>query len=468
MRIQDIADILIMSILAYQLYAWFRKTRALQVVLGLGSLVLLYVLTKNLGLFMTSWILQQLGTVIFILIIVIFQGEIRQALYRFSLLRNFFNSGDAGQESPEIQAVVDAVFTLARKGNGALIAFERRENVDDYLQHGVRLDSLISSQLLVNVFEDGAPLHDGAVVVRNGRIAEASTHLPLSQSQELPQYLGTRHRAAVGLSEKSDALVVVVSEERGLVSVAVGGELKKIETPEHLYRLLADKLSMKPVEKKRLPLRQALLRNTVPKAVTLLLVLTCWLLINSRPGGLQTVSAAVKFHNLPENLVLTDDLPAEVEVQVKVLSTIFLSSGKLDVAADLDLSKIREGNNSLAVDSRFFKLPLGVTVSRVTPATLKIVAEKKVRKELPVVVRTEGKPRRGYFLKSARPEPARVTVEGAESMLARYSQVATEAVNLNGLAGNREVDVALLPLSPQLKVVRGGPVRVQLQIATGR
>ena len=465
MRIQDIADILIMTLLVYQLYAWFRKTRALQVVLGLGFLVLLYVLTKNLGLFMTSWILQELGTVIFILIIVIFQGEIRQALYRFSLLRNFFNSNESHHKLPEIQAVVEAVFTLSKRKNGALIVFERRERLDDYLLHGVKLDSLLSSQLLVNIFEDGAPLHDGAAVIRNGRISEASSHLPLSSNQELPQYLGTRHRAAVGLSEKTDALVIVVSEERGTVSIVAGGELRRIETPELLYNLLVEELAMQGADNYRLPLRKAVFHNIMPKSVTLLLVIACWLLINARQGGLQSVPAQVKFHDLPEKLVLKDNLPGEIEVQLKILSTIFMSSKKLEVVADLDLSKIHEGVNSIPVDSKVFQLPLGVSVSKVTPSTIKIIAEKKAFRELPVVLKTEGRLKKGLYLKSVKIEPARVKVVGPESALSQFNQVNTEVFNLAPLAGNRSVDLALQPLSPQLQIKREDPVNVKLQIS---
>ena len=195
MRIQDVADILIMTILVYQLYIWFRRTRALQVVIGLGSLVVLYIITKNLGLFMTNWVLQELGTVIIIVIVVVFQGEIRQALYRFSLLRNFFDRNDE-PFSLDIPGIVATVFALAERRTGAIIVFERKERLDDYLLHGVALDCLVSSQLLASIFDVRSPLHDGAAVIKRSRISEASSHLPLSLSSELPQHLGTRHRAA--------------------------------------------------------------------------------------------------------------------------------------------------------------------------------------------------------------------------------------------------------------------------------
>ena len=361
MRIQDFADILIMTILVYQLYIWFRKTRALQVVLGLGSLALLYIITKNLGLFMTSWILQELGTVIFVLIIVVFQGEIRQALYRFSLLRNLFDRNDQSA-AVDIPAVVTTVFSLAEQRTGALIVFERQEKLDDHLLHGVHLDSLVSSQLLFSLFDESSPLHDGAVVISNGRIAEASTHLPLSSSVDLPQYLGTRHRAAVGLTERSDALVIVVSEERGIVSLVIGGELLEVKSAQELETLLINSLETKAAFVRKVSFRERVLSNVVPKFITLTLVMACWLMINARHGGVQTVMAQVKFHNLPENLVLKDDLPTELEVQLQYLSAIFTPTNKTNVSADLDLSRLHEGLNSISVDNKDFQLPLGVSV----------------------------------------------------------------------------------------------------------
>lgn len=461
MRIQDVADILIMTLLVYQLYNWFRRTRALQVVMGLGFLVILYIITKNFGLFMTSWILQELGTVIFVLIIVVFQGEIRQALYRFSLMRNFFDrGGDAGPFN--MTELATTVFALAERRTGALIVFARQEKLDDLLLHGVRLDSLISGQLLASIFEEGLPLHDGAVIITNGRISEASTHLPLSSSGDLPQHLGTRHRAALGLTERSDAVVVVVSEERGEVSLAHAGELVRVSTPEMLVTMLQQYLETAKPKVDRVSLRQRLFSNFVPKMVTFLLVFVSWLILTAREGGLQTVNAQVKFHNLPENLVLKAGAPEEVEVQLKVLSSLFTSSKKLEVAADLDLSKIREGTNNLQVDSKAFQLPLGVSVIRVNPATLRVVAEKKGYRELPLHLNRSGRLPQGVWLRSTRLEPSRVTVEGPESELARLWHVETEPLDLSSIRKSQTVELKVLQPSPQVHIRLDDPVKVRV------
>jgi diadenylate cyclase len=463
MRIQDIADILIMTLLVYQLYIWFRKTRALQVVLGLASVVLMYILTKYLGLFMTSWILQELGTVIFVLIIVVFQGEIRQALYRFSMLRNFFNRNDESV-ALDIHNLANTVFTLAERQTGALIVIERQEKLDDHLIHGVPLDSLVSSQLLESIFENSAPLHDGAVIIRGARVSEASSHLPLSASSDLPQHLGTRHRAALGLSERTDAIVIVVSEERGAVSVASGGDLLPVGSADELVSLLKSFLITQTSETGKVSIKDKFFNNIIPKFVTLFLVIVCWLLINAKQGGIQSVTAQVKFHNLPENLVLKNDLPGEIEVQLKVLSTVF-SSSKNEISADFDLGKIHEGVNSLPVDSKAFQLPLGVSVAKVTPSVLKIVAEKKSFRDLPITLKKTGHLPRGVRMKSIRIEPANVRVIGSESALVQLGQIYTEPFDLSTVRKSQVAEVKLISPSPLIQLKPDEPVRVKLVVS---
>jgi len=463
MRIQDIADILIMTILVYQLYFWFRKTRALQVVIGLGSLVLLYIITKSLGLFMTNWILQELGTVVIIVIVVVFQGEIRQALYRFSMLRNFFNQ-NIEPVSLDIHGIASTVFALAERRIGAIIVFELRERLDAYLLHGVALDSIVSSQLLTSIFEDRSPLHDGAVVIRNSRISEASSHLPLSLSIDLPQHLGTRHRAALGLTEKTDALVLVVSEERGEVSYASAGELVLIASEDELIGLLERSIITTTQVVQKSSLKERLSRNLLPKFLILLLVLLCWGLINVRQGGVQSVAAQVKFHDLPENLIIKDGLPAELDVQVKVLSTLFNSAKRPEIAADIDLSKIHEGVNNITVEGNSFQLPPGVSFVKVSPAVLRITAEKKMYRDIPVYLKKIGRLPKGLKLRSISIEPDRVRVTGYSSSLAQLRQVYTESLDLASVTKSEVLEVKLLAPSPQVQLNSHNSVKVTVDV----
>ena len=457
-RAQDIADILIMSFLVYQLYSWFKNTRALQVVIGLGFLVLLYVATKNLGLFMTSWVLQELGTVLFVLLIVIFQSEIRQALYRFSLLRNMFGrQGNTMQL--DLMDLSRTIFDLAMERTGAIIVFQRQELLDEYLLHGIPLDSLVSSQLIGTLFRQGTPLHDGAVIIKENRVTQASCHLPLSTSSELPSYYGTRHRAALGLSERSDSVIIVVSEERGEVSLAVAGQLTRIETPELLSERLHSLLAYSTPESSRISLRHILFSDLWSKLIILLLVCICWFIITVRQGGIVTVTAPLKFHNIPEGLALEKSSPEELDVQLKTFSSLTPSPKEIDITADLDLGGTREGINTIPVKSSDFRLPLGVKITGINPSTVKVNMEKKVRKPLWIKARTTGRHHRVRL----RIDPATVEAVGPEHLMERINSVDTEEIDLSSLEPGEAVETRLLSPAPQVKLLREEPVKIKVE-----
>lgn len=459
-RIQDVADILIMTFLLYQLYSWFRRTRAMQVLLGLGVVMLIYFATRFLGLYMTSWILQELGTVLVFLIIVVFQAEIRQTLYRFSLLRHFLGS-QQGQQRSQFQEIAETLFNFAEKRTGAIIVFKRSEFLSDLMLNGVRLDCEISPQILESIFADGAPLHDGAALVRGDRIALASCHLPLSANSDLPQYLGTRHRAALGLSERTDAVVVVVSEERGEVSLAVAGELRPVSTQDELIAALEELIS--PVsEPPRMSLRQRLFSNLAPKTAILFIVTVFWALISSHQGQITTVSAPVRLHGLSDELVLVRSVPEEVDVQLKSFSSLTPSPEKLDIAADIDLSGIREGQATVGIRNSDFKLPSGMVIASFNPRTIKIVTERKVRKSVPVRVTLRGTRPAGLSGYEVVSDPARVEVEGPAGQVGRVESVGTEEIDARRLIRGKEYRKNLLPPLKRVVILRDEPVTVKL------
>lgn len=459
-RIQDLADILIMTFLLYQLYSWFRKTRAMQVLLGLCVVTLIYFATRFLDLYMTSWILQELGTVLIILIIVVFQAEIRQALYRFSLLRNLFDPREKEQHS-HFQLIAETLFRLAEKKTGVLLVFKRSESLADLMLNGVRLDCEITPQILETIFAINTPLHDGAALVRDGRIALASCHLPLSLNPDIPQHFGTRHRAALGLSERTDAIVVVVSEERGVVSLADAGEFLTITTPGELVTALEERVS--PVrEKTRLTMRQRLFSNLLPKAAVLLVVTAFWALITSRQGQITTVTAPVRLHGLSDELVLIRSYPEEVEVQLKSLSSLTPAPAKLDISADVYVSGTREGQTTVRVKNSDFSLPSGMVVSSVTPSTIRIVTEKKMRKIVPVKVLLKGPLSAGLQGYEVVSEPDAVELEGPAGQVSRVEFVATEEIDARRLARDKVYRKNLLLPSKKVTLQHDEPVVIRV------
>ncbi|KPJ64442.1 hypothetical protein AMJ44_12805 [candidate division WOR-1 bacterium DG_54_3] len=244
----DIADILIVAILFYYILLWLRGTRAIPLIRGLILVLLIYLGGRLLGLYTINWLFDKFVAVIAIMLVILFQPELRRTLERFGRGRLLGSLGFApvAHGSFFVRNIVRAVEQLSENKVGALIVLERITGLTEHLESGVRLDAMLSAELLVSVFNPKSPLHDGAVVIQGDRILAASCLLPLSESRLLDKRLGTRHRAAVGISELSDALVIVVSEKSGIISLAENGFLTRYLTKDQLEERL---FSLYKVEK---------------------------------------------------------------------------------------------------------------------------------------------------------------------------------------------------------------------------
>ena len=232
---RDVLDILAVAVLFYYLYELIAETRALNLIRGLVVYVLVWFVADRLGLRALAWLLGNAATLGMFALIVVFQPELRGLLEHLG--RGRLGPGAAGAEA--VEELVRGVERMAARRLGALIAVERRTPLGEYASTGEVLDARVSARLLETIFTVGTPLHDGGVIVRAGRILAAACVFPLSAREDLV-YLGTRHRAAVGLSEESDALVIVVSEERGTIRVAERGELSGNLTPSELRQRLLE------------------------------------------------------------------------------------------------------------------------------------------------------------------------------------------------------------------------------------
>jgi len=248
-RVSDLVDIAILSTLIYKLIWMTRKNSFGRVLKGVGVVLVIMVLASSFKLYAVSYLFSIVVEWGVLALVIVFQPEIRRILERMGdsrLFSQFFSSQSRDLNSMEqsINETVSAYTAMSKGKVGALMVFERRNHLDDVIKTGTALDAAVSGELLQNIFWNKAPLHDGAVIVRNGRIIGAGCMLPMSGNVNLSRELGMRHRAGIGISEHSDAVVAIVSEETGSISVAVGGMLKRHLAPETLERLLRNELLM--------------------------------------------------------------------------------------------------------------------------------------------------------------------------------------------------------------------------------
>lgn len=242
-KITDVIDILVVAFLIYKMLGFIRETRAQQMFWGVLLIVAVFVLSELLDLSLLNWLLTRLITVGLIAVVILFQPEIRRALEqlgRRGMFRSQFRDMNKEMAYATVHMLVDAVDDFSSTKTGALIAIEGETMLTDIIETGVIIDSEISVRLLGNLFYEGSPLHDGAVIIRGDRIHAASCVLPLTNRASIGKNLGTRHRAGVGLSEVCDALVIIVSEETGAISVAKDGVLRRFLDLKTLEKMLLD------------------------------------------------------------------------------------------------------------------------------------------------------------------------------------------------------------------------------------
>lgn len=244
----DAVDVLIVAFVIYQLLLMFKGTKAVQMILGLALVYLASRVALRGGLLTVNWALQNLLGVWFLLIIILFQPELRRALASFGLRSRLLRGFARHEEVHMIDEIVRTISSLAAKKIGAIIVLERETKLSDYIESGVPMDATLSKRLLESIFNPGSPLHDGAVIVQRGRVAAASCFLPLSLNPDVSGELGTRHRAAIGLTEETDALVIVVSEETGSASLVRAGIISEGLDAAALRRLLGKLLEPRRVD----------------------------------------------------------------------------------------------------------------------------------------------------------------------------------------------------------------------------
>ncbi len=377
-RPEDLLDILIVGAVLWAGLAWVRQSPARLALPGVAGLVLLYVAARRLGLELTAALLQGVSAVLVVVFVVVFRNELRRLYDQLSVWG--LRRRPAAPAETSVDTIVRAVVRLAADRTGALLVFPGREPLERHLEGGIALDAVVSEPLLMSLFDASSPGHDGAVLVAGNRIARFAVHLPLSANRVQLGQLGTRHAAALGLAERTDALCVVVSEERGTVSVARNGGLRKLSDPSRVVdELLAFGEAIAPTEPARPPWR-ALHDRWREGAVSFALTVALWALLVPGANVVEDRREVKVFvDNMPQGWVLEAVDPPAVEVVVRGRRRDLVLANAGDLEARLDGFLVQLGRRTFEIPEHRIERPARVEILKVEPAKVRL----RVRREEP-------------------------------------------------------------------------------------
>jgi diadenylate cyclase len=368
-RWQSAVDFLVLAAAIYLLLQWAKRARAVRIALIILGLHAGALLARDCDLTITSWVLTAAGFLAIALLLVVFQPELRHTLMRLdTVIRSGWHKQRAS--APAHRAIAEAAFNLAQGRVGALIVLLRRDSVAELVQGGTPLGAEVSRDLIEAIFQKTSPLHDGAVIAAGNVLQRAGAVLPLTLRADVPEFFGTRHRAAMGLAERSDALVIAVSEERGTVSLIEDRKAHEIEDAGRLADALKQ-LETGPQLRWPARLRRAVSGSLRFKLAALGLAAAIWgIAVLTAGATVRIVTVPVAFSNVPAGMSVAAQSASELDVQLRGSPLLMDSATLTHLVATLDLRRAQPGQHTLKVRPKDLNLPPGIRFERASPATV--------------------------------------------------------------------------------------------------
>lgn len=369
-QLMDLLDILIVSIFIYLVIILLKRTKSYFVISGLIILFAIYSLSYALQLQLTTTILKYFFTFSAVIIVILFQKEWRSFFEWISILGMFGGRKNAKPKAVDvlIKTIYESIVYLAQHSVGALIIMPGLQRVDHFIEGGVVLNGRVSTPLLLSLFDASSPGHDGGVVIENDLIKRFSTHLPLADKPIAER--GTRHRAALGLAERCDAFIIVVSEERGEISIARNGVLQKVSIEEFHQKLE----EFYKVEKERSTMetwKMWLLHHTKEKFIAVCVAIILWFLLIFQVGVVnKEFDTAIQFKYLPNDVEVQEIVPNTINITVSGKSSDFNALSPDKIITTIDASKLSEGWNKIAITEDNIQKPQNVSVVKITNKTV--------------------------------------------------------------------------------------------------
>ncbi|MHC4457395.1 MAG: diadenylate cyclase CdaA [Planctomycetota bacterium] len=457
---RDIFDIGLNSYILFRLYVLFRGTPVFRILIGMAVLWFFQGIAISVGLIVTSWVFRGITAVAALIIIVVFRNEIRNVLQARNFRSLFWGWPKKSITTP-IETIVESVLELAQNRIGALIVFPGKDNLEDYIQKGIPWRGAITREMIMSVFWPGNPVHDGAAIVQGNRILEVGCILPLSQRTDLPSNYGTRHRAALGLSENTDAMVIVVSEERGKVAVTKGSRIRTVTGKTQLEHRLREHTGVTAKEGRRGGREK--LEISAAAIVSISLISAVWFSVSRGLDTLMTLEVPIEYMNRDPAKEILDTSVGKVSLKLAGSASLLKTIQPEQARVRIDLNKSIIGLNSFTISQDNIRLPPGVVLKGVNPPVIEVNLDVLSDKVLPIQVDWVGKLMDNLILENAEITPKEVKIVGGKQLLEKISTIYTEKIPLDTInaSGTLTANLALNPAT--LKIGPGLPNKVVIK-----
>jgi uncharacterized protein (TIGR00159 family) len=445
MRPADFLDVAFISVALYFTLLWLKQQASRSLAVALGTALVVYVLARQTDMYLTSQLFRAGLTAVLVSLVLIFHTDIRRIFERLATWRLFTSKHGLIASNYSIDTMTESIAKLADDRIGALIVIKGLEPLDRHIRGGVLLNGKISAPLLYGIFMTQSPTHDGAVIIEGESIERYGVYLPLSQNLSEGGRAGTRHAAALGLSERSDAFIVVVSEERGTIGVAEHGKLDKMESAVDLKNRLQDFYQRKRPSQAASRRLRWFTHNAGIKAAALLIAVGLWWAFSYRVTTVhRTYMVPIEYRNLPKDFVIDDPGVPEARVSLSGPERNF-AFDPMAMAIAVDLGAVRDGTQEVPIaEQTLVNKPSGLAVNRIMPRTVKVKADRMTAIDLPVTVTVAGPSSKNPKQVKMRSDPATIRIMVPHTRRADYSSISTEPVNPGDMKGSSGVRVNLL------------------------
>lgn len=466
LQFTDLIDILVINFLIYAALIWFRQTSARFVIIGISILGLVYIVAKYLGLYLTTAIFQAFFAVFFIAIVIIFQEELRHFFEKVALWSTWRGRRKLGSKHAVIETLIRTITSLSQKRVGALIVLRGLDPLDRHLEGGTDLQGEPSEPLLESLFDPHSLGHDGAVIIDNNLIETFGVHLPLSKDLRQISNFGTRHTAALGLAERCDAMCVVVSEERGSISVTREGKIHSGISITQLNNMIERFYNEKfPLHGQKVG-TSWLTSNLKEKIFAVFLACAIWWVFGQRTETLRRdFIVPVEYRNLSPMLTLEEPKTKEVVVTLSGLERAFSLLDPRSLKVSLDTVQIKPGWQMFLVTREDVRLPTNLTLERIEPSVLRLNVTELITLKVPIQVQTMGKLKESFVLDRLEVKPSEVEVIASPKLRDSAIKIFTEPIDLNAISESTSFNPRLIvPTAIRFKNGKDPEVKVKIKV----